>query len=264
MLRVRWGGCEVMDDNIPIQTPSWPYSILKYCVAGEGVLDWEMSRWKIRPGMVFWSAARNPNTVSTTLENPMVNLGIILSGDDAVRQIEQYLHVPVGVAEIGEPNEILTTFKTLLAEGRGANEYREDTCALLAEALIRRIAAHVTSPVETNALARTTFRRCREFIERNFLGINSLKSVADGCGVTVPYLCRLFEQFFHCSAYEYMTQLKMNRAESLLLRPQVSVRDVAIAVGYKDARLFSRNFKAAHGKSPTQYRQINAVVEADE
>ena len=58
---------------------------------------------------------------------------------------------------------------------------------------------------------------------------------------------------------KYSAELKMSRAETLLLRPDAPVRDIAIAVGYKDARLFARNFKSAYGKNPTEYRNEHAV-----
>ena len=33
---------------------------------------------------------------------------------------------------------------------------------------------------------------------------------------------------------------------------------IQIIVGYKDARLFARNFKTAYGKNPTEYRNEHA------
>lgn len=259
-LHVRWVGREVVLPGDHIESPSSPYAILKYCLHGRGVLDWEDDRWDLEQGMVFWSTARHPNTLFAGQDDRMINLGIFLSGTEALEEIQQLLRAPVGAVRLRNHEVVAALFHEIVAEARHTAAHRELVCALLARALLRRINAQAVFPEASHRLARLAFQRCREFIEQNFVRCNSLRDVAEACGVTIPYLCRLFDQFFHCSAYDYITRLKMNRAERLLLRRVTSIRSVAMEIGYKDARLFARNFKAAYGRSPTEYRQLHAAV----
>jgi AraC-like DNA-binding protein len=257
-LSVRWGGNEVLSDK-PINTPSLPYPMLKICYCGSGVMEWDDGRCDVSAGMVFWAGAKNATILTANPEAVMANYGLFLAGKETVKLFDSYLHVPVGATKLNEPEFVLKIFRDLMDEGRSTSVHREENCVLLTRVLLRRIEAQSLTRLPANALARQTFKRCREYIARNFMRMTTLSEVAEGCDVTVPYLCRLFDQFFDCSPYDYMTQLKMSRAENLLLRPNSPIHEIAGAVGYKDARLFARNFKAMYGKSPTQYRQVHAV-----
>jgi AraC-like DNA-binding protein len=256
---VRWGGQEVLTHKIPIETPAIPYVLLKYCVAGTGVLEAADARWEIGPGIIFWTAPRTPSVLTADRDVKMVNLALILAGKGAAAAVEQYLQADASAIGLTNPDPVEATLREIMAEGRGTAEHREEICALLAEVLLRRMHAQATDTSHVNPMARQTFKRCREYIEKHFARLTTLGEVAEACEVTVPYLCRLFDQFHASSPYEYMTKLKMSRAENLLLRPDSPVREIATAVGYKDARLFARNFKTVYGKNPTEYRNEHAA-----
>jgi AraC-like DNA-binding protein len=256
-LTVRWGGHEILK-NQPIETPSLPYRMLKFCYHGNGVLNWDEGRFEIQPGMVFWTAAKCPSTLKALPGQTMANYALFFAGKESAALFESYLRAETGATKLMEPQFILKIFRDLMDEGRSTSPHRDENCVLLTQVLFRRIAAQSLARLPTNALARQTFGRCREHIARNFMRLTSLREVAEACDVTVPYLCRLFDLFYDCSAYDYLTRLKMSRAENLLLRPSAPIHEVAGAVGYKDARLFARNFKAMFGKSPTEYRQVFA------
>jgi AraC-like DNA-binding protein len=258
-MTVRWGGNEILAEK-PIETPSLPYPMLKFCYRGQGVLDWDEGRCEISAGMVFWAAAKTATTLKASPDVEMANYALFLAGKETTKLFDTFLHVPIGATKLKEPHFVMKIFRDLMDEGRSTSQHREENCVLLTRVLLRRIEAQSLTRLPANALARQTFKRCREHIARNFMQLTTLREVAEGCDVTVPYLCRLFDQFFDCSPYDYMTRLKMSRAENLLLRPNSPIHEVAGAVGYKDARLFARNFKAMYGKSPTQYRQVHAVA----
>ena len=262
-LAVRWGGRELLEPAIPIETPAFAYALIKYCIWGAGILESDSQRWEITAGDVFWSAPQQPNLLTCSRDLRMANYAIALTGLESQREMTRYLNTPIGAAHLTDPEPVAAVMRAIMEEGRGTGRHREENCALLARLLLRRIHERAGIPAPANPLAQRTFNRCREYIERHFTTLTTLRAVAEACDVTVPYLCRLFDQFFDGSPYEYLTRLKMNRAESLLLRPTLPISEVAAAVGYKDPKLFARNFKATFGNSPTQYRQISASSSAD-
>ncbi len=262
-LTVRWGGREVLEPALPIETPGFAYALIKFCIWGAGVLETDDQRWEISAGDFFWSMPQHPNILSCSRELQMANYAIAVAGVECEREMSRYLTGPIGVARLRDSEPVAAVMRAIMEEGRGTGRHREENCALLARLLLRRVHERGGAPAAANALARRTFDRCREYIERNFTTLTTIRDVAAACDVTVPYLCRLFDQFFEDSPYEYLTRLKMNRAESLLLRPASPIGEVAAAVGYKDPRLFARNFKATFGKSPTQYRNIHAPPAAE-
>ena len=53
---------------------------------------------------------------------------------------------------------------------------------------------------------------------------------------------------------EFLMQLRMDKAESLLRETTFSITEIANMIGYTDALAFSKMFRKRHGVSPRQYR----------
>lgn len=255
-LAVRWGGREVATHELPI-AQAIPYTIIKVSLLGSGVFKTEDEEWEIEPGMAFWFTPGIRSTLVAYEGTKLASYVIFLCGDGMQRRVKRYLHEPVGAIELTDPDPVVSIMEEIMLEGRGAGDTREENCADLARVLLRRIDSQMYSPIQANKLARKTFRTCRKHIEDHFADISMLAQVAEQCGVTVPYLCRLFDQFHDSSPYEYVTKLKLSKAERLLLSTDSKVKDIATSVGYKDLQLFSRNFKAAYDLSPSQFRKAH-------
>lgn len=99
----------------------------------------------------------------------------------------------------------------------------------LVEQAVQYIAAHFTQPDLTVArLARQV-------------------------GVCEVYLRRLFQQELHTSPKQYMMQLRMQYALSLLGTGYYAVGEVARKCGFNDEKYFATAFKRAAGCSPSRY-----------
>lgn len=259
---LRWGGREALKPGQSTDMGGHHLGLVKYCIQGRGILESASGEMEIEPDMVFWTFAQSPALLRAHDGQGMENYCIALWSDNALADMQQFLQATVGASRLRDPHRVAAVVQSLMEEGRAMTEHRLSSCELLGRLLMKRIDVSLQMPREGSLLARQTFRRCREYIERRFLTIANLREVAAACDVTVPYLCRLFDQFLsQYSPYEYLTWLKMIRAESLLLRPATPVREVARAVGYKDARLFTRNFKVQFGMSPSQYRIAHGSAE---
>ena len=72
--------------------------------------------------------------------------------------------------------------------------------------------------------------------------------------VSPGYLNRLFRAGFGLSAAAALEHVRCSRAESLLLRTDLTVESVAHQCGFADPSHFSHRFTAIHGVSPRAYR----------
>lgn len=75
------------------------------------------------------------------------------------------------------------------------------------------------------------------------------------------YLRKLFKKEMGITPLEYMTSLRMKKAESLLaamLTREYSVAEVARMCGFEDALYFSRVFKKTYGCSPSNFAKKSA------
>jgi AraC-like DNA-binding protein len=103
--------------------------------------------------------------------------------------------------------------------------------------------------------------RVRLYLQENYNQPVDFSSLADSLAVSSPYLSKLFHEQEGKSPSRYLTDLRMRKAQKLLMDTQLTVREIAVRVGYPDPFHFSRNFKNAMGISPAQFREERAGKE---
>ena len=103
--------------------------------------------------------------------------------------------------------------------------------------------------------------RVRLYLQENYNQPVDFSSLADSLAVSAPYLSKLFHEQEGKSPSRYLTDLRMRKAQKLLMDTQLTVREIAVRVGYPDPFHFSRNFKNAMGISPAQFREERAGKE---
>jgi len=77
-------------------------------------------------------------------------------------------------------------------------------------------------------------------------------------GINDTKLKRGFRQFHQTTAYQYLTQCRMERACKLLTETPLSLSEIAWKVGYAERTQLSRAFSRHFGFSPSHYREMQA------
>ncbi len=86
----------------------------------------------------------------------------------------------------------------------------------------------------------------------------TVQELSAGVYVTPQYLSRLFRRFLGCSAYEYLTTFRINKARELLVSaPRMEVQQIAGETGFSDASHFIAMFKKITGVTPLEFRRLN-------
>ncbi len=117
-------------------------------------------------------------------------------------------------------------------------------------ALLKREAAD-TLPVQKQ---RAMLAPALEYINEHYTEESiPLSRLAALCGISEPYLRKLFQSVFSVSPSIYMRNLRIRYARELLSSGEYSVTDAAMLSGFNDAAYFSREFKRAVGVAPKDY-----------
>ena len=98
----------------------------------------------------------------------------------------------------------------------------------------------------------------RVLIAKNYLEDNyekadlSLASLARAACMNPFHLLRCFKQAYNLTPYQYVKQLRLERAFQLLLQKKYTVSEVVNLCGYEDICSFGRTFKTKFGITPSK------------
>ncbi len=82
----------------------------------------------------------------------------------------------------------------------------------------------------------------------------SLGEVARHCSVSEGHLSRMFHHSTGLTFREYLTQVRVERAKSLLTHSARSITEIAFESGFQSLSQFHRAFRKAYGVSPGEMR----------
>ena len=121
---------------------------------------------------------------------------------------------------------------------------------MLMRELFRRVDADISS-------SRQLIVNIKYYINRNFSGGISVDSIAQNFGMNASYLGRLFKSETGEKLIDYIFSVRMDNAKRLLADTDMTVREVAISVGYSQIKYFGAVFKEHTGRTPSDYRRAN-------
>lgn len=82
-----------------------------------------------------------------------------------------------------------------------------------------------------------------------------LKQLCRKTGINEFKLKTGFRMLFSCTPYGYFLELKMLKAQKLLLEPDSTINGVAYTLGYQHASNFCIQFKRRFGVTPLQFKR---------
>lgn len=95
----------------------------------------------------------------------------------------------------------------------------------------------------------------KEIIDHNYNKGYNLKIIAQGLGMSESNITRLFKQYYGLTPNEYVVQIRVEKAKSLLSETNVDIFTVAYEVGFKSLSNFYKCFKEQVGCTPKSYRK---------
>ncbi len=118
---------------------------------------------------------------------------------------------------------------------------------------------------EPDAEKNDIFNRVVQFVEAHYVENDlSYERVAEYAGVSKTYLSRLFRANVGMSYIEYLSRIRLTRADELIRTSDMTLRDITHAVGYLDESSFRRKYRAFFGYSVTDVRRAHPDTESEE
>ncbi len=95
-----------------------------------------------------------------------------------------------------------------------------------------------------------------EYLNNHYHEPLQLKDIANEAGLSPSWLSRRFQQCTGQSPSEYLTLLRLNRSQTLLLRTDDTIDAIASECGFQNGFYFSRVFTRKAGMNPSAYRKL--------
>lgn len=92
------------------------------------------------------------------------------------------------------------------------------------------------------------------YLQEHYTEPLTVAGLANLCHVSQVYFRRLFKETFGVSPAAYITRLRLETAANYLEHGDMTVGEIAEAVGYTAVSYFGKEFKKAYGKTPLHYR----------
>ena len=96
------------------------------------------------------------------------------------------------------------------------------------------------------------------YLETHYAEDITVEQLSNHFNIGSATLFRLFRKYLQTSPIEQLISIRMQRAKSLLLEQQYSVKDIAHQVGYHNPSFFTAEFKRLFAQTPSAFRQHNA------
>lgn len=92
-------------------------------------------------------------------------------------------------------------------------------------------------------------------VRRDLRARRTLNDMARAVNLTSFHFCHLFKAETGSSPARYLKALRLERARELLETTSLNVKEIRSLVGLNDESHFARDFRAAYGLTPQQYRE---------
>ncbi len=95
------------------------------------------------------------------------------------------------------------------------------------------------------------------YISEHFTENITLESTATYAGFSKYHFERIFSEYTGMTFYQYLQQMRINYAQTLLSNPELSITDISFQSGFASSTAFTRAFKKSTGYPPSKFRMLN-------
>lgn len=121
-------------------------------------------------------------------------------------------------------------------------------------ASLKTLPGHMPHAEEIPAASK--IRQIQDYIAKNYMNDISITSLSDKFGLTPNYLSSLFHEKTGVKFIKYLTEVRISNAKRLLMQDEhISVKNLALMVGYTSPRHFANLFQKYTGCYPSEFRK---------
>lgn len=158
----------------------------------------------------------------------------------------------ITIIRVSNPQRILARFKNI------ASCYQRGiTTPLSLNSSLYRLLNDISDELQLqdeNTLQDPVLQPAIQYILNNDISDITVAKLSEVCNISPSGFRNLFRKNMGISPIDYISDLKIQKAQALLTDKSISITDIAHNLGFSDAAYFSRFFKKRTGCSPSDVR----------
>ncbi len=237
--------------------------LLKVTTAGEGLLRYDGTDYRVPTGSFFWIDCQKPQYYITAPDAPCWAVVCLhLHGGVSKTYYDSFMarnnYSPVGVLD--DPAGAADLIRQLIDLYATANyNYAIDiqASALITQLLCQCLTSVLASLADTEGTKKAVpafLQQIHSYIYSHYTERISLDELASKFLMNKFYLHKQFRQLYGYTPIEYRNLLRIARAKELLHNSNMSVNEITYFLGFESPSYFIQLFKRTEGSTPRQYR----------
>lgn len=258
-LEVVCAGWEACRPDYDLARSAFPWLAVELVAQGEGWLDIDGKRFRLRPGTAFCYGPSTTFRIASDADRPLQKYFVDVAGRAADRIVSRGPLRPGEVRQAPFAHELAEVLDHLIVEGNRKTELSARIAVSYLRIFFQKLHECADGGRgDASPRGLETYRRARAFLEREFIRIGRAEDAAHELGMAPATLCRLFRHYARTTPYQLLVTLRLNLAVDLLLGTDLLVKEVAERAGFEDPFHFSRVFKRrVNGMSPTEFQRLH-------
>ncbi len=239
--------------------------LLKYTVAGCGVLRYNQQTWHVPPGHFYWLDCRKWHDYRTEPETGSWHvLWVHFYGANAQFYYDTFLKHNNGepVATLALNSPVYSILQSLLSlDPSGSNQPQMD---LEAANLLTQLISECTLTAMNHGQfsdVPQAVQDIRLYLMNNFQEKLTLDDLGQQFGMNPCYLQKQFKRYVGQSPAEYQIYLRMSKAKELMRTTRNSISEISYQIGIDNLGYFTRQFKKQEGLTPQEYRRLWPIIQ---
>lgn len=101
-------------------------------------------------------------------------------------------------------------------------------------------------------------KQIQDYLKEHYAEEANLEKIAEKIGLTSAYISTIFKKETGMTITNYLIQIRLEKAKEMIRDTNMTISEIAYAVGYVDTRYFSKLFIKNVGIKPVEYRRFYA------
>jgi len=229
--------------------------VLEYVREGKGYIEINDSKFTVTAGDAYLLCPKTKQNYYSDKDHPLQKYWVNFVGTD-IDNVLELLHIK-GIHHFPNCN-LMGHFIQLFSLDE--MDMASIDFTFFAYSTIVSMLIEMKKSLIKNGKEESVANRIKEMIDSHISENIKILDICNKLKLSKSSVINIFKNAFHITPNQYKMQRKMEIARNMLLNKDISIKQIAISLGFIDQYHFSNSFKNHHRMYPSEYRKLHFKI----